>query len=438
VTAIVLLASPGAAQAATGALTPRGCVADPVNNPDACGQTANGLDGAVSAVISRDGTSVYAVGQGDNAIVRFNRDPITGALTPKGCVADVSANPDGCAQTAKGLVTPYTVALSRDGTSLYVAASSPGTIVRFSRDTRTGKLTPKGCIGEKGANPEGCGQTAKGLDGADALAVSNDGISVYVAGYNKNTIAIFRRHTSSGALTPKGCIGERSDNLDNCHQTVAGGIEEPYLGSVTVSSDGRSVYAAGSAGPSIALFRRSTTTGALQPKGCIADPTNNPEACTRTAAGLVNPYMVALSRDGTSAYVADYGTSGVVLFKRGTKTGALKLKGCIADPAHNTGGCTRTAPGLYGTGWVAVSSDGKSVYTSAAVSSAIVIFARDATTGDLKKRGCTADLTHNPSNCSGTAPGLFSVEALAISGDGKSLYAAGLGDNAVARFRRQN
>jgi 6-phosphogluconolactonase (cycloisomerase 2 family) len=185
---------------------PKGCIADPLNNPAACGQTAKGLHAVITVAVSHDGRSVYAVAQGANAIVRFKRDPKTGVLTPAGCMADATNNPEGCTSTAKGLVSPYMVALSRDGGSFYVVGTPGGTIVHFRRDTNTGGLTFKGCIAERGDNPEGCGQTAKGLADADAVAVSGDGSSVYVAGYDSDSIAIFRRNMASGALTPKGCI----------------------------------------------------------------------------------------------------------------------------------------------------------------------------------------------------------------------------------------
>jgi len=431
-----MLLAPGTAQATTGALVPRGCFADPLNNPDTCGQTARGLDTALTVAVSHDGRSVYAVGQSDNAIVRFKRDLTTGALTAKGCIADATNNPDGCTSTAKGLLNPYMVALSRDGSSVYVA-SSPGTIVHFQRDTKTGALTFKGCIAERADNPEGCGRTAKGLSDADAVAVSSDGTSVYVAGYNSDSIALFRRNKATGALTPEGCVAERSYNPDGCAQTIAGGLSEPYIGSVTVSSNGKFLYSAGSAGSSIGLFKRNTITGALTPRGCIANATNNPEGCKSTAKGLVNPYMVALSGDGTSAYAADYGTSGIDRFKRDTTTGVLKPMGCIADPAHNNAGCSTTAPGLFGTEWVEVAGGGRSVYAAAANSNAIVRFARDRATGALFGRGCIADLTNNPSNCAETARGLNGVQALAVSDDATSLYAPGPADNALVRFHRE-
>src|SRR5919198_1850871 len=82
---VAFLASSSAALGATGALTPAGCIADPISNTDGCGQTTPGLGGAYSVALSADGTSVYVAAFNDNAIVRFDRDTTTGALTPSGC-----------------------------------------------------------------------------------------------------------------------------------------------------------------------------------------------------------------------------------------------------------------------------------------------------------------------------------------------------------------
>src|SRR6266852_6272023 len=91
-TVAALLALSAAALASTGALTPKGCIADPEHNLAGCARTAAGLDEVYSLAISPDGRSVYAVSDGsryggDAAIVRFARNPTTGALTPQGCIA---------------------------------------------------------------------------------------------------------------------------------------------------------------------------------------------------------------------------------------------------------------------------------------------------------------------------------------------------------------
>jgi 6-phosphogluconolactonase (cycloisomerase 2 family) len=389
-----------------------------------------------SPVVSPDGRSVYAAGYADNALVRFKRDGTSGALTPKGCIAEPDGNIDHCAQTANALASVGAVAVSPNGRSVYAAGETANAIVRFKRNTTTGGLTPKGCIADVDNNPDHCAKTAKGLDDPEGIAVSPDGRSVYATAYDDDALVRFKRDKRTGALTPTGCIAEvgPGNNPDHCGRR-AGGLNEPYYGSVAVSPDGTSVYTAGSAGPSIARFKRNTTTGALKPKGCIAAATSNPEGCGRTTTELNNPYVVAPSSDGKSLYAADWGNSAVVRFRR-KGTGALVPRGCVADDAHNPGGCAQTARGLYGTEWVAVTEDGRSVYAAGAIDNAVVRLARDKATGALAPRGCVADPANNPAACAQTAFGLDVVQTLALSDDGKSLYAAGTFDNAIVRFNR--
>jgi len=117
----------------------------------------------------------------------------TGSLDPEGCVAGTASNPDGCAQTAKGLDGPYSVAVSADGKSVYVAGTSDSAIVRFNRNATSGALTPNGCVADPVNNPDGCTKTAPGLDNADWVTVSPDGTSVYAVGGGDNAIVLFGR-----------------------------------------------------------------------------------------------------------------------------------------------------------------------------------------------------------------------------------------------------
>ena len=87
--------------------------------------------------MSADGRSVYAAtGEelSDNAIVRFDRDTTTGALTPAGCIDDNDTGADACAGSADGLDGASSVAVSADGRSAYAASSSDDAIVRFDRE----------------------------------------------------------------------------------------------------------------------------------------------------------------------------------------------------------------------------------------------------------------------------------------------------------------
>jgi sugar lactone lactonase YvrE len=435
--ALAMLVCAAVALASTGALTPKGCIADPDNNPEGCAQTAKGLDGATSVDVSPDGKSAYVAGFFDNAIVRFNRKPATGALSPAGCVAEANNNPDGCAQTAAGLKGANSVVVSDDGKSVYAIGSGDNAIVRFKRDTTTGALTPKGCIGDLGNNPAGCPQTAKGLRTATSVAVSSDGKSVYVASYLPNAIARFDRNTTTGALTPQDCVAELNHNPEGCTQTAQG---LSGTSSVAVSDDGISVYATGvTVGGTIARFVRSAT-GALTPRGCIADPAHNDDGCGQTAKGLSGAESVDVSSDGKSVYVGGVHDYAIVRFDRATDTGALIPKGCISSAGNNPAGCAMTAKGVDGAS-VTVSPDGASVYTTGQdATSAIARFDRDTLTGALTKKGCIADPANNPEGCGQTTKGLDGPQAAAVSDDGKSVYVTSIGDvdidPALVRFDR--
>jgi fibronectin-binding autotransporter adhesin len=342
---------------------------------------------------------------------------------------------------------PTSVAVSPDGKSVYVAGAGPGTVVRFARDTTTGALTPKGCVGDAGDNPANCSQTAKGLDGADSVAVSSDGKSVYVASLGDNAIVRFNRDTTTGKLTAKGCIAQSGSgtNPAGCSKT-ANGLRQAT--SVTVSSNGKSVYATAQLSNSVVHFERDTTTGALTAKGCVGDTAHNSYGCSKTAKGLYRALDVIVSRGGTSVYVTSSydvdqgsGDNAVVRFNRDKTTGALTPKGCISGPVYNPAGCSKTATGLNGARKLAISPGGTSVYVTSYDShsheSALVRFDRDTTTGVLTPDGCVGKSGQggNP-GCNQTADGLLGAYGVAVSSDGKSVYVASLLNAGLVNFKR--
>jgi 6-phosphogluconolactonase (cycloisomerase 2 family) len=437
--AVAVLAGAAASWATpTGFLIPAGCIADVDDNPAACPKTTDGLQYSYSLSISSDGKSVYVAGDDDNSIVNLRRNRSTGVLNPAGCVGDALANPAGCAKTARGLDGATAVAVSPDGRSVYAASCcGSNAIVTLRRNRTNGKLTPKGCIGDDEFNPGGCARTAKGLEYAAWVAVTPDGKSVYVAGYETGMLALFRRNTSTGRLTPIGCIADPDTNVDDCAQTARGLDTGASEHSIAISSNGKWVYVSADADNAIARLRRNTASGALTPVGCIADSSDNPDGCAETARGLGGAWAVALSADGKSLYAVSEGDSAIVSFKRNRTTGALTSQGCIASPSNNPASCGRTAKGLDAAHRLAVSGDGKSVYVATGAN-AVVRFARKRSTGRLTPLGCIADPANNPAGCSRTAQGLYGPYSIVASNDGKSVYATSLNDNSVVSFERQH
>jgi DNA-binding beta-propeller fold protein YncE len=367
------------------------------------------------------------------AVIAGGAFAATGGLTPAGCTAEPSHNPDHCAKTARGLDGANGVAVSADGKSVYATGSLANAIVVFKRNTTTGALTTTGCIADPANDPDHCAKTAKGLDGVSGVVVSADGKSVYATGPHDNAIVVFKRNTTTGALTPAGCIADPSHNPDHCAKTAKG---LKSAGGVRVSADGSSVYTTGFLANAIVVFKRNATTGALTPAGCIADASHNPDHCAKIAKGLANPIGVEGSADGKSVYATGFITNAVVVFKRNPATGALTPAGCIADPVHNLDHCAKTAKGLDGADLVRVSADGRSVYATGEIDNAVVVFKRNATTGALTTAGCIADPAHNPDHCGKTAKGLDGASGVRVSADGRSVYVTGFIDNAIVAFKR--
>jgi fibronectin-binding autotransporter adhesin len=191
--AVATLVSGGAALAATGELNPRGCIGDNDTGLDTCGQSTDGLGIVYSVAVSADGRSVYAAGGGDDAIVTFRRNRTTGALTPAGCIDDNDSGADTCDPSTDGLDGASSVAVSADGRSVYVASDPDDAIVRFRRNRTTGALKPGGCVDDNDTGPDTCARSTDGLNGANSVAVSADGRSVYAASFLDDAIVRFRR-----------------------------------------------------------------------------------------------------------------------------------------------------------------------------------------------------------------------------------------------------
>ncbi len=170
-----------------------GCVATAPAWPREC-TPARGLRNAMAAAISPDGRTLYAVSTRP-AVVRtptsytlsiFRRNPQTGALAQlpgrSGCLNN--RGDSGCA-TARGLLTPNSVAVSPDGRNVYVASSYDLAVSAFSR-SRSGALTQLAGTGgcATGAtpvllyHPTGCAKARMGS--GRSVVVSPDGRHVYV------------------------------------------------------------------------------------------------------------------------------------------------------------------------------------------------------------------------------------------------------------------
>jgi sugar lactone lactonase YvrE len=439
VAGLVLLAATAAALAVTGALTQpagsAGCISETGAGPCANG---HGLSGADAAVVSSDGKNVYAVSLDSNAVVRLNRNTTTGAITqPAGSAGCISETGSGPCANGHGLSGPFSVAVSADGKSIYAVSQDSNAVVRLNRNPTTGAITEPagntGCISETGA---GSCANGHGLSGADNVTVSADGKSVYVTSHS--AVARLNRNTTTGAITQPagsaGCISETGSGPCADGHALSGGAD-----SVAVSADGKSVYVASFPNNAVLRLNRNTTTGAItQPAGkagCISETGAGPCA---DGHGLKRAVSVVVSADRKNVYVASNLGNAVARLNRNTTTGAITQPsgkaGCISETG--AGPCA-DGHGLVGPVWVVVSADGKSVYAASHLSNAVVRIDRNTTTGAITQpagtAGCISETGAGP--CA-NGHGLSLALSVDVSADGKSVYVASLNSDAVARLNR--
>jgi 6-phosphogluconolactonase (cycloisomerase 2 family) len=418
----------------SGALTYKGCLSGDTGPacaqiPDAGGDGTNtGLDDVRALALSRDGRFAYAVSAADDAVVRFRRDPDNGKLRFGGCITGRTQSgptPAGSGACAvidshdadganSGLDHPKSILLS--GRSLYVAATSDASVARFKVGRDDGRLSYRECItGETGSGSAGSGACTEieddasngantGLDDARSLALANRGRNLFGVSSDDDALFGFQRDRDNGKLTYSGCLSGESETLSQNSACISmnaasGGENSGLDGARTLAVKDSSLYTVSRHDAAVFHFVESSvgTTEcysadvfADDDAPCLSLPFAG-DAGLNT--GLQSAESGVVSRDGKSLYVSGASDAAVNTFRRNRETGALIYKGCIT-------GELESGPMPAGTG------------------------------------ACTAIPSANTGG-EGDDSGLGQPQFMALSRDGKSLYAAVRNDDAVAHFRRE-
>ncbi|MBM3471062.1 MAG: lactonase family protein [Armatimonadetes bacterium] len=298
----------------------------------------------------------------------------------------------------EGLRGVWSLTVSPDGRHVYAAGYRDDAVVVFGRDQVTGRLA------FVEAHKDGSGNL-DGIAGACSIAVSPDGRHVYVAGHWDHAVAVFSRDRATGSLA---FVEAQRDG-------IAGVDGLQVVNWVAASPDGKHVYAAGYRDDAVAAFRRDAATGRLAFVGVYRDGVGGVD-------GLHGAFHVTVSPDGEHVYAAGYLESAVAAFRRDRATGRLIFVEARRD---GVGG----ANGMRGPSSVSLSPDGRHIYVAGASDSAVAVFSRDSRTGRLAFVEAQQDDI-------GSVDGLQGVKSVAVSPNGRYLYAAGWGEHALAVFTR--
>ena len=341
----------------TGNLTFGGLVSDLLANVE-------GLNGAISVEVSESGDFVYVAGSQDNAIVVLSR--MDDSFCPAGGNGNIASNNGTGTDGVK-------VDVAVNGSLLFkvqatVASNATGTLVNeagvFSCfEPIVGTI--ESCLGsdpllsnntdddEDSLNPTADLRISKtdglsqydGLNGA--IKVTGDADNIYVAANGENAISVFTRDNNNGSAD----YGNLNyiNNVENGVDSVSGLLA---VSDVLLSSDGATLYAAGSGDNSLVVFRRNLFDGTL-------------EFLERHSSGIFGVVGIegikdlSLSSDGSHIYATGPLTNSLAVFSVdqtiGSNQGRLSF---IQNLQNGVAG----AAGLASVSDVAVANDGKHVY----------------------------------------------------------------------------
>ena len=246
-----------------------------------------------------------------------------------------------------------------------------------------------------------------GLFGVVSVALSPDDHHLYSASYGESAVAVFSRHPTDGTLT---FVEVHKDGADGVN-----GID--HAEDVTVSPDGKHVYAVGHHDHAVAVFSRDSVSGTLTFVEMVKDGVDGVD-------GLLFPFCVAVSPDGKHVYVAAPQDDAVTLFDRNPSSGELTFVEFVEDGMSGVDGLRTVVS-------VRVSPDGKHVYAVGRGDSAVAVFSRSSADGTLSFVEVEKDEVDG-------VDGLGGATSVAVSPDGNNVYATGSHDDAVVAFGRDS
>lgn len=242
-----------------------------------------GLSAPRGLALSPGGEHLYVAGLDDDAVVVFSRNTTSGTLT----FVEARYNSVG---GVTGLEAPTGVAVSPDGTNVYVTAAASDSVVTFARSPATGTLLFVDAISD----------TDLGVDGLlnpGFVALSPDGAHVYVAGTGDSAIVVLERAVGFGELSFVEAI---FDGID-----VPAGLDGVI--NVVVTPDGSRVYASSTTDFAVVELARDSLTGELSYLEAAFDGVDGVTGIRR-AIGLV------ASDDGQHLYATAFSGRSVAVF----------------------------------------------------------------------------------------------------------------------------
>jgi len=308
--------------------------------------TIDGLEGAVSLVVSSDGHRVYVVSYYDSAVTIFEQDK-QGRYQFKRTIRDglpydeVFSDKESVKGKDKlGLLGAYDIAITADNSQLFVASVASNAVSIFDID-KNGNVVFNHVIRDSD-------DTKYGLEGAVNVVITPNNSQVIVAGFNENAITIFNRNTN-GTL-------EHSQTLINGKDGIKNMIAPQGL---AMSPDGKYLYSACGGGNAIVVFAKND-----QDKYSYIQSISNSD---ENVSGLGGAGYITTSPNGSRVFVASESDNAVVTLAR-LDDGTLKILSVLKSEGIKKANERNGAASVY------VSPDGKHLLVTTGKGDSLIVY----------------------------------------------------------------
>lgn len=291
------------------------------------------------------------------------------------------------------------LAVSQDGMRLYAASPADSALAVFERDLENGRLTFL-----RSYVDQSLGGDIDGLSGVIDVAVSPDGTAVYAVSGNDDALVLFGK--------TEGGLAHIETYRTGTHGIAGLGVPER----VAVSPDGAHVYVATrkpDAPDAVLAFRVVDGVGGLAPIGSYETDMDDVSA-------------LAFSPDGRHLYVAE--AAGLTALARDNDPASVDYGRLTLVAAWRPG--EDDVEGMAGASAIALDPSGSHVYVAGPLDHAVTAFERDADTGLL------APLRSYLNGTDGI-DGMARPFDLAVSPDGGHVYVTANLDHALVVLRRE-
>jgi len=306
----------------------------------------DGLEGAVSLVVSSDGHRVYVVSYYDSAVTIFEQDE-QGSYQFKRTIRDglpydeVFSDKESVKGKDKlGLLGAYDIAITADNSQLFVASVASNAVSIFDID-KNEDVVFNHTIRDSD-------DTKYGLAGAVNVVITPNNSQVIVAGFNENAITVFNRDAN-------GVLGH-SQTLINGKGDIKNMIAPQGL---AMSPDGNYLYAACGGSNAIIVFARND-----QGRYSYIQSISNSDD---DVSGLGGAGYVTTSPDGSRVFVASESDNAVVTLAK-LNDGTLKIVSVLKSEGIKKTDKRNGAASVY------VSPDGKHLLVTTGKGDTLIVY----------------------------------------------------------------